>query len=81
MTHEEYEANLDARLQCEDAILEHLKEIVQLVHQYAPDCNYLSMSYVGDSVFFNNSHWSDDADYPLDRYIVLSEEEQNNGKA
>lgn len=49
------------RFECEEKILEKIKEVVELYHQYNPDGCYLAASYSktenGGVISINNSYW------------------------
>lgn len=49
------------RQQCEAAILEKMKEIVEIYHRYHPEGKYLSLTYIevdeGEYIQFNNRSW------------------------
>ncbi len=69
------------RKECEEAIEQKLREIVEIYHQYNPQGNYLSMGYINDengwSIMYNNSSWNANekhdieagADYVLGKII------------
>lgn len=58
------------RKDCEKIILEKLKDIVAIYHEYNPDGEYLMLSYnkedrIKDNFSFNNSYWDDDKEKPI----------------
>ena len=52
------------RQECETAITEKLREIVEIYHGYHPEGRYLSLMYMdnenGEYLQFNNRYWSAD---------------------
>lgn len=58
------------RRECESIIIEKLKDIVAIYHEYNPEGEYLSMTYGKDAdgidrVSFNNVYWEDDKEKPI----------------
>ena len=76
------------RQQCEAAILEKMKEIVEIYHEYHPLGRYLSLTYLcegDDWIQFNNRYWEDgeDVNIPIDFRTSDCEREvsENDGVA
>lgn len=74
------------RQQCEAAILEKMKEIVAIYHEYHPLGRYLSLTYLcegDDWIQFNNRYWpsddteeaGEDANIPIDYHTSYSDQE------
>ena len=61
--------------ECENLILEKLKEIDKIHKEYNPNGKHLSMYIIDDSFVVNNVYWDNDSKYPVDGYWVLNEEE------
>ena len=58
--------------ECEDLIIEKLKEINEIHKQYNPNANYLSM-YINERskhISVVNEFYGCDFDYPVNHYIV-----------
>jgi hypothetical protein len=55
------------RIECENRIVELLREIESVYKQYNPDGKYLAMFINGDTVTANNQYWvgGDDSELPL----------------
>lgn len=58
------------RQDCEKIIIEKMKDIVAIYHEYNPDGEYLSLCYRKDDdgidqVSFNNASWEDDKEKPI----------------
>ena len=57
------------RRSCEQAITSHMEKIIEVLHQYAPNCHYLSLAYIadedGESIMFNNDYSEADCDTPI----------------
>lgn len=55
------------RKECEEAIEQKLREIVEIYHQYNPQGNYLSMGYINNensrAIMCHNSCWNADEKY------------------
>ena len=71
------------RGECEKAIIERLKEIVDIYHQYNQNGEYLSLTYIkdqndGDYIRAENEYWSSGKDYdtPLEVSIFNGEKVQ-----
>lgn len=47
------------RKKCEDMIVEKLKEINDIVHDYFPGNDWLMATISGDIISFNNDYWND----------------------
>ena len=65
------------RNECEQAIREHMENIVEALHQYAPNCQYLTLAYITDeedsSIMFNNRCHDEDADAPINFHCTYQE--------
>lgn len=65
------------RQDCEKIILEKMKDIVAIYHEYNPDGNYLTLSYLDEQsqpmIMFNNRHYDEDSENPIDYWEI------NNG--
>ena len=78
------------RQECEKAIEQKLREIVEVYHQYNSQGDYLSMAYINDedgcSIMCNNRSWDANdeldreagEDYLLDKIIDLYAHEDYN---
>lgn len=60
---------------CEYMILSKLKEIHEIVNEYNPDSEYLSVSVFNDRIFFNNNYWEDGVP-KLDMQFFYDEEKE-----
>lgn len=65
------------REECEKQIYEKITEILDIVKDYNPDNDYLSISVLngGRFVQFWNEDWSKDKEKPIDYYKSITEEE------
>lgn len=43
--------------QCEESILFHLKQIVDILKEYDSDAIYLALCYVDGTIMFNDNNW------------------------
>lgn len=53
------------RIECEKAIIEKMREIMDIYHEYNPGGKRLSMSIINDYYSVDNIYWKDDAEHPL----------------
>lgn len=65
------------RKECESKIAEHMEAIIEIVHQYSPDCRYLSAGYIeqdgNKSYHFNNESFEATSTVaPIDFYKRLN---------
>lgn len=65
------------RHDCEKIILEKLKDIVAIYHEYNPEGEYLYLCYVKkldgeDGLSVNNSYYDDDKEKPIRVYSGVS---------
>ena len=65
------------REECEKQIYEKITEILDIVKDYNPDNDYLSISVLngGRFVQFWNEDWGKDKEKPIDYYKSITEEE------
>ena len=69
------------RQECENLIIEKLKEIDKIHKEYNPNGDYLSMCILNNDYNVNNEYWDDDTNYPIQRYYLdleFEEEEDDN---
>lgn len=43
--------------QCEDSILFHLKQVVDILKEYDSDATYLHLCYMDGTIMFNDNAW------------------------
>ena len=65
------------RHDCEKIIIDKMKDIVDIYHEYNPEGEYLMLTYRKDDdgidqVSFNNAHWEDDKEKPIRVYSGVS---------
>ncbi len=53
------------RIECEKAIIEKMREIMDIYHEYNPDGERLSMYVIGDHYSVDNINWKEDAEHPI----------------
>lgn len=41
----------------EQMILSYMKEIGEIIKEYYPKDDYITLTIMGDTIFFNNSYW------------------------
>ena len=49
-------------------IYKRLVEIKELYTKEYPQGNYLSLAYFDGTIMFNNQHWNEDKEYPIEFY-------------
>lgn len=54
------------RAECEERILEKLKEIEAIHKEYNPNANYLTLCIRDGGYQFNNTYWKDEEDEDTD---------------
>lgn len=57
------------QIECETKIMEKLKEIWNIYHEYNPEGTYLDMFILDDFMACNNRDWDEDSEKPI--YTVL----------
>lgn len=50
------------RIECEKAIIEKMREIMDIYHEYNPDGDRLTMYVIGDHYSVDNIYWKEDED-------------------
>lgn len=58
------------RIECEKAIIQKMREIMDIYHEYNPDGKRLSMTIVNDHFSVNNIYWEEDADHQIDAWVA-----------
>lgn len=58
------------RIECEKAIIQKMREIMDIYHEYNPDGKRLSMTIVNDHYSVNNIYYDDDYDRQIDAWIA-----------
>ena len=53
------------RIECEKAIIQKMREIMDIYHEYNKDGERLTMYVIGDHYSVDNIYWKDDAEHPL----------------
>lgn len=61
------------RRECEQAIVEKLREIWDIYQEYYPGGDHISLIVTGDSAMVYNAHWDEDTLRPLDYYGRVEE--------
>lgn len=65
------------RARCEAKIMEHMEAIVDILHEYAPECKYLSLSYIqgtgGAHLCASNAYFAEDKKKPIDCFKIGSD--------
>ena len=56
------------RIEAEAAIMEKLREIDEILHEYVPDHNYLSMTILDGHRSFGNRYWALPKNQMLDAF-------------
>lgn len=54
------------RTECEWRIYEHMRAIEKIYAEYNPAGNYLDLAIVGGNIQFNNKHYDEDKQNPID---------------
>lgn len=58
------------RQECEKAIMKKAREMVDILHQYAPEGNHLSLAYINEDgdgyISIHNCYWNEDKENPID---------------
>lgn len=67
------------RDECELAITERFKEIVEIYKAYNPDGRYLTMFFMDGHISFNNEDWDADKENPIYYCEDIFEEEEIDG--
>lgn len=64
------------REECEKQISEKINEILEIVKEYNPDNNYLSISVLnsGRVIQFWNENWDKDSEHLIDYFKITPEE-------
>ena len=63
------------RKECEEKMMEKLKEIVDIYKQYNPKGDYLSMCYTEFGIMINNEFYSNDKEKPINIFLGVDEYE------
>ena len=50
------------RIECEKAIIQKMREIMDIYHEYNPDGDRLTMYVIGDHYSVDNIYWKEDED-------------------
>lgn len=53
------------RIECEKAIIQKMREIMDIYHEYNPDGERLTLWVLEDHYSIANAYWKDDAEHPL----------------
>ena len=61
------------RLETEEKIMHHLKEIVKAYRQYNPRGKYLMMSYNRNCLSVHNEHWDADSMAQINAFEVVDD--------
>ena len=63
------------RIECEKAIIQKMREIMDIYHEYNPDGEYLSMTIVNDHFSVNNIYFEDDYEHQIQAWVEDSYED------
>lgn len=58
------------RIECEKAIIQKMREIMDIYHAYNPDGKRLSMTIVNDHYSVNNVYYDEDYDHQIDAWVT-----------
>ena len=64
------------REECESKICEHLREIRDIYHEYAPEGHHLQINVFDDLCGACNEYWKRDAEYPIEIFHHFEEDEE-----
>lgn len=53
------------RIECEKAIIQKMREIMDIYHEYNPSGERLTMYVIDDHYSVDNIYWKEDAEHPL----------------
>ena len=57
------------RIECEKAIIQKMREIMDIYHEYNPDGEYLGMSIVNDHFSVSNAYYDDDYEHQIHAWV------------
>lgn len=57
------------RIECEKAIIEKMREIMDIYHEYNPDGKRLSMAIIHDHFSVSNAYYEEDYEHQIDAWI------------
>lgn len=60
--------------ECEDKIMEKLREIRDIYHEFNPNGIYLTMYIQNGNLYINNAYWGADIDTPIDTKEIQKNE-------
>ena len=57
------------RIECEKAIIQKMREIMDIYHEYNPDGKRLSMTILNDHFSVSNTYYEEDYDHQIDAWV------------
>ena len=63
------------RIECEKAIIQKMREIMDIYHEYNPEGKRLTMSIIDDFYSVNNTFYEDDYEHQIDAWVEDSYED------